>query len=100
VGWVLADRLDRRCSSSASTSRAPGSSPVLAATIVTRAVGVGVILVAMLLLGVGEVFADWGSPSIRYAHVDRIDAVYDTRENKRGREHGCEVDTRRAHRHG
>ena len=58
---VVADRVDRsQDHRRRSTSPAPSSSRVLAATIVTDAVNIALILVALFLLGTAETFADVG----------------------------------------
>jgi MFS family permease len=70
---VLADRLDRRALVVGVDLARAAVLAVLTATIVTGAVGVGVILVAMLLLGAAEVFADTASQTLLPMVVDKED---------------------------
>src|SRR3954454_24838064 len=61
---VLADRLDRRSLVVGGALARAVVLAVLTATIVTGTVGIGVILVAMLLLGTAEVSADTASQTL------------------------------------
>jgi MFS family permease len=61
---VLADRLDRRLLVTAVDLGRAAVLALLTMTILTGAVGVVVILVAMLLIGVAEVFADTASQTL------------------------------------
>jgi hypothetical protein len=70
---VLADRLDRRMLVVGVDLARAGVLAVLTATIVTGTVGIGVILVAMLLLGAAEVFADTASQTLLPMVVDKED---------------------------
>ena len=70
---VLADRLDRRKLVAGVDLLRAGVLAVLAATIVGGAVGSGVILGAMLLLGTAEVFADTASQTLLPMVVRRDD---------------------------
>lgn len=70
---VLADRLERRRLVMGVDLGRAGVLALLSATILTGAVGVVVVLVAMLLIGTAEVFADTASQTLLPMVVDRED---------------------------
>ena len=73
VGGVAADRFDRRAMVVVANLARAAVFGVLVALIVTGQVGIGLVLLALFLLGMGEVFADSASSTLVPGLVARDD---------------------------